>query len=135
MKSRIGGLALVLLAIASCQQAPRPADNVSRPGDNSALSTMERIAVASQKCWFDGRNSAFAGLALSPELTSFSGKPRILAVPRGNIGGLPKLVVEATGKPARLNAYGPLMSGGQAAQISSDIHRWASGDTSCNTRA
>ena len=135
MKSRIGGLALVLLAIASCQQAPRPADNVSRPGDNSALSTMERIAVASQKCWFGGRNGTFAGLALSPELTSFSGKPRILAVPRGNIGGLPKLVVEATGKPARLNAYGPLMSGGQAAQISSDIRRWASGDASCSARA
>ncbi|HWK15454.1 MAG TPA: hypothetical protein VNS02_13735 [Rhizobiaceae bacterium] len=135
MIRRIGGLALVLFAMAGCQSAPRPSDNISRPGDNSALSTMERIAVASQKCWFGGKNGAFAGLALSPELTSHSGKPRILAVPRGNVGGLPKLVVEATGKPARLNAYGPLMSGAQASQISSDIHRWASGDAACGARA
>src|SRR5690606_8853206 len=121
MKRRIGGFAFALLAMAGCQAAPRPGDDISRPGDDSALSTMERIAVASQKCWFGGGDSAFGGLSLSPELTSFSGKPRILAVPRGNIGGLPRLVVEATGKPARVNAYGPLMSGDQAAHISSDI--------------
>lgn len=125
-----------LVALTACQSAPqRPQDDVSRPGDNSALSTMERVAVAAQKCWFSSGDAAFRGLAMSPELTSFSGKPRILAVPRGNIGGLPKLVVEASGKPARLNAYGPMMSGGTAARISADINRWSAGDSACAARA
>lgn len=127
--------ALALLAalgvLAACQSATEIAQPPSRPGDDSALSTMERVAVAAQKCWFASANPAFAGLAMSPELTSHSGAPRILAVPRGNIGGLPRLVVEARGNPARVSAYGPLMSGAQAAKISADVERWARNDSTC----
>lgn len=97
---------------------------------------MERVAVAAQRCWFGAGDPRFAGLTMSPELTSHSGKPRILAVPRGNIGGLPRLVVEASGNPARLNAFGPLMDGGtEANRISSDVTRWASGGTTCSRPA
>ncbi len=92
---------------------------------------MERVAVAAQKCWFGGSDPAFKGLAMSPELTSHSGKPRILAVPRGNIGGLPQLVVEASGRPARVSAYGPLMASSGAARISADVQRWSSGSAAC----
>lgn len=138
MRRLLAACALGAAVVVSACQSGGPAaglDQVSRPGDNSALSTMERIAVAAQACWFKSNNPAFAGLAMSPELTSFSGKPRVLAVPRGNIGGLPKLVVEAQGKPARLSAYGPIMQGPHAAAISADINRWAAGGNSCSTRA
>lgn len=125
---------LALPLLAACQDGSTASDAISVPGDNSALSTMERIAVAAQKCWFGPQADGFEGLAMSPELTSFSGKPRILAVPRGNLGGLPKLVVEATGKPARISAYGPLAEGPHAAAIASDTRRWAGGDSSCAAR-
>ncbi len=104
----------------------------SRPGDGSALSTMERVAVAAQRCWFAPGDAAFRGLVMSPELTSHSGNPRILAVPRGNIGGLPRLVVEARGNPAQVSAYGPLMAGPEAARLSADVARWASGSSACS---
>ena len=134
MKRHAGLAALAL--IAACQAAPPKAVNrASVPGDNSALSTMERVAVAAQKCWFGGKDPAFKGMKLSPELTSYSGKPRILAVPGKNIGGLPALVVEAQGNPARLAAYGPLMQGPDSARIGSDINRWAARDPSCATAA
>ena len=126
---------LALPLLAACQSGSVSADSVSVPGDNSALSTMERVAVAAQKCWFGPQKAGFDGLAMSPELTSFSGKPRILAVPRGNVAGLPKLVIEATGKPARIAAYGPLMDGPHGAEIAADTQRWAGGDTSCSGRA
>jgi hypothetical protein len=128
-------LALIVAGLAGCQSAPAALESVSRPGDDSALSTMERVAVAAQRCWFAGNDTAFQGLAMSPELTSFSGKPRILAVPRGNIGGLPKLVVEATGNPARISAYGPMMGSADQSRISSDVDRWASGNPSCSQAA
>ncbi|WP_245440204.1 hypothetical protein [Mesorhizobium sp. Z1-4] len=131
----VGSACLAALMISGCQSGPVADAGVSVPGDNSALSTMERIAVASQKCWFKPQKEGFEGLALSPELTSFSGRPRILAVPRGNVGGLPKLVIEAAGKPARISAYGPLMDGPQGPSIAADAQRWASGDTSCSAAA
>lgn len=121
--------AMVLLS--ACQSATEIAQPGSRPGDDSALSTMERVAVAAQKCWFAAGDPAFRGLAMSPELTSHSGTPRILAVPRGNVGGLPKLVVEARGNPAKLSAYGPLMAGPDASRISADVNRWSAGSSAC----
>lgn len=133
MKAR-PALLLALLALAACQ-ASGTLDTASRPGDNSALSTMERVAVSAQSCWFAGGREAFAGLSMSPELTSHSGKPRILAVPRGNIGGLPRLIVEASGNPARLEAYGPLMDGPDRERIAADIRRWAARDARCSAGA
>lgn len=94
---------------------------------------MERVAVAAQKCWFASGDVAFRGLALSPELTSHSGTPRILAVPRANIGGLPSLVVEARGNPAKLSAYGPMMSGQHGGRLAADIQRWSRRDSSCSS--
>lgn len=127
-------LVLALLALAACQSSnpqPRTANPPSRPGDNSALSTMERVAVAAQECWFKGKDPAFKGMTLSPELTSFAGKPRILAVKGKSVAGLPALVVEAQGNPARLSAYGPMMQGPDAARIAADVKRWAARDASC----
>jgi hypothetical protein len=126
-------LIATILVLAGCQSdvLASAKGGRSRPGDDSALSTMERIAVAAQKCWFSGKDAAFKGLRLSPELSSHSGKPRILAVPGKNIGGLPKLVIEATGNPAKLSAFGPLMDSEHAARIAQDVMRWAGRNTSC----
>ncbi|MFZ1680234.1 MAG: hypothetical protein WAT70_04380 [Rhizobiaceae bacterium] len=121
-----------ILILAACQAAPpKQVNRASVPGDDSALSTMERIAVAAQKCWFAAKDPAFRDMKMSPELASYAGKPRILAVPGKNIGGLPALVVEAQGNPARLSAYGPMMQGPDAARIAADIKRWAARDESC----
>ena len=130
--ARFAPLAVVAF-LAACQATPPElmSGAASRPGDDSALSTMERIAVSAQKCWFGGRDPAFRGLAMSPELTSHSGAPRMLAVPRGNIGGLPSLVVEARGKPARLSAFGPVMTGPYAGRVAADIQRWSRGQSDC----
>lgn len=125
---------LSLLALAACQSSTAPKSvNVprSKVGDNSALSTMERIAVSAQECWFNGKDPAFKGMVLSPELTSYAGKPRILAVKGKTVAGLPVLVVEAQGNPARLSAYGPMMQGPDAARIAADVKRWAAKDASC----
>lgn len=125
-----------ILILAACQAAPpKTAVRASVPGDDSALSTMERIAVAAQKCWFAAPDPAFRGMKMSPELASYAGKPRILAVPGKNIGGLPALVVEAQGNPARLSAYGPMMQGPDAGRIAADVKRWAAKDASCAARS
>jgi hypothetical protein len=122
-----------LALLAACQATPDIAQAPARPDNTSALSTMERVAVSAQKCWFAASDPAFKGLAMSPELTSHSGNPRILAVPRGNVAGLPKLVVEARGNPARVSAYGPLMAGPDAARISADVNRWSTGSAGCRS--
>jgi hypothetical protein len=135
VKAAFAAVALAL-ALSGCRASAPGIETASQPGDSSALSTMERVAVAAQRCWFRASDPRFSGLIMSPELTSHSGKPRILAVPQGNIGGLPKLVVEASGSPARINTFGPLVDGSaESARISSDITRWASGETTCSRPA
>jgi hypothetical protein len=136
ISARNAGLLTLFLILSACQgERASLQDTVSVPGDDSALSTMERVAVAAQKCWFAGKDPACKGLRLSPELKTYAGKPRILAVPSKNIGGLPLLVVEAAGKPAKLTAYGPMMDGEHAARIGADVLRWAARDPSCKAGA
>lgn len=126
-------LLIAAMTLASCQSG-KPAGDVKGPsvrGDKSALSTMERVALGANECWYKRGDPAFKGTKFSPELSSYSGKPRILVVPGKNIGGLPSLVVEATGNPARLSAYGPMMQGPHAGKITEDVNRWAGGTKSC----
>lgn len=131
---RLAGLfAAAALMLTGCQSAPQATTSI--PGDNSALSTMERVAVNAQRCWFSGSNAAFAGLQMSPELTSFSGRPRVLAVPAGNIAGLPRLVVEAHGDPAAISTYGPMMQGEAASRIQADVRAWSGGSNACGASA
>ena len=64
---------------------------------------MERIALGANACWFKSGDPAFKAYSLAPELTSFSGRPRILLVRKGSADIRPLLVVQAEGKPARLD--------------------------------
>lgn len=132
MRRRFGVIALAALAACQASAPPKSVNAPSRVGDNSALSTMERVAVAAQNCWFAAKDPAFKGMVLSPELTSYAGKPRILAIKGKSVAGLPALVVEAQGNPARLSAYGPMMQGPDAARIAADVRRWAAKDTACS---
>lgn len=97
----------------------------------SALATMERVALAVNRCWFNSGAPEFKKYRLSPELNSFTGRPRILIVPHNNPNGRPVLVVQAEGNPAELVQFGPLMQSPLSQRITHDTKRWASGQKSC----
>lgn len=113
-------------ALASCQtKTPAPKPN------GAALPTMERVALGANACWFKSGDPAFKAYRLAPELNSFSGRPRILVVHRNSPESRPLLVVQAEGNPAKLDAFGPLMSEPVAARIATDVKRWAAGGKGC----
>lgn len=123
--------ALAALAIfaASCQSKRAPTITLNQ--SHTALSIMERVAVAANGCWFKSSDPAFARYVMAPELNSFTGRPRILVVERSQPTGRPLLVVQAEGNPAKFVAFGPMMSGPHGARISADVTRWAGGGKSC----
>jgi hypothetical protein len=122
------GIFLATLALlAGCQSDKKPATSPQR----AALPTMERVAIAANTCWFKSNDPAFRDYRLAPELNSFSGRPRILAVPRHSPESRPMLVVQAEGNPARLDAFGPMMQGANGERIKSDVLRWAGGGSGC----
>lgn len=92
---------------------------------------MERIALGANTCWFKSGDAAFSAYRLAPELNSFSGRPRILVVPRRSPESRPMLVVQAEGQPAQLSAFGPLMDEPVSSRIATDVKRWASGGKGC----
>jgi hypothetical protein len=120
-------IAALAMIVASCQSKPAIVTMDSR----SALSTMERVAVGANSCWFKSSDPAFTTYSLAPELNSYTGRPRILVVQRSNPSGRPLLVVQAEGNPARMEAFGPMMSGPTSARITGDVNRWAGGAKSC----
>ncbi len=122
------GILLATLALlVGCQSDKKPASSPQR----AALPTMERVAIAANTCWFKSNDPAFREYRMAPELNSFSGRPRILAVPRHSPESRPTLVVQAEGNPARLDAFGPLMQGPAGGRIRADVLRWAGGGTGC----
>ena len=121
---------VILLAatgLSACKpEAPRPAVR-----GQSALDIMEKVAVAANNCWFKSGDAAFRTYQLSPELSSFSGRPRILLVRKGSRDDRPVLVVQAEGTPPRLDAFGPLLNENVAPRIRQDVVRWANGRNDC----
>jgi hypothetical protein len=132
MRPRLAALHILAIAataalVVSCQSKP-----TVRAPDRDALSTMERVAVAANTCWFKSRDAAFAAYKLAPELNSFSGRPRILVVHEGSPESRPLLVVQAEGNPSKLDAFGPMMQSPLGPRIAQDVTRWASGSKSCS---
>jgi hypothetical protein len=122
----VAAVGALCVLIASCQSsAPSPSP------DRSALSTMERVAVGANSCWFKSGDAAFSAYRLAPELNSFSGRPRILVVHKNSPEGRPLLVVQAEGNPARLQAFGPMMSEPVSTRIAADVTRWSGGGKTC----
>ena len=114
------------MLLSGCQSAPE-----APAASTAALPTMERVALGANACWFKSGDAAFKAYRLAPELNSFSGKPRILLVPRNSPESRPLLVVMAEGHPAKLSAFGPLMDDGISTRVSTDIKRWAAGGKGC----
>jgi hypothetical protein len=114
--------------LSACKSDPPPAASLQ---GQSALDIMERVAVGANRCWFKSGDPAFRSYSLAPELTSFSGRPRILLVRKGSSDIRPLLVVQAEGRPAKLDAFGPMMNEALAPRIRKDVVRWANGAKDC----
>lgn len=106
-------------------------ENIAGPvgfeAEGNATTILQSINRAAAKCWIG--QPAFKGLGMVPELDTRVGKPRILLLARGNT--LPKLVIEASGNPAKVITYGPLVTTALSARINDDVIRWSGGDNSC----
>lgn len=125
---------VILTALAACQ-SKTPETPVVGNGKSAALRTMETVATAAYKCWFQSKDPDFKAYRFANELNSFSGQPRFLLVPAKNYGGRPLLVVQAKGSSSRVDAFGPLLSEPLGARVSSDLGRWSAGNTSCSAAA
>ncbi|MBB3440644.1 hypothetical protein [Rhizobium sp. BK379] len=123
--------AAAFAALAALVAACQSSTPVTGP-DRSALSTMERVALGANSCWFKSGDAAFAAYRLAPELNSFSGRPRILVVHKGSPESRPLLVVQAEGNPAKMQAFGPMMSEPAAGRIAADVTRWSGGNRACS---
>jgi hypothetical protein len=124
-------IAAIPAALAACTTgAPDYLEYTATQDTNSVAA---RIAERVGACWFADGETAFTRFAYAPELNSFSGRPRILIVPRANPAGLPQLVVEVSkGKRATVvKLFGPLLASAGSATIQADVERWADGGTEC----
>jgi hypothetical protein len=117
-----------LVLLSACQKTDGFAPLAIR--DNSAsVAMLQKVNDSAQNCW--GKDKEFRALRIIPELDTITGNPRILVVEAKKAQGLPKLVIEAPGKPAKVASYGPLAQGPMAGRINSDVARWAGGNASC----
>ena len=96
-------------------------------------SMMVGVAKQVQACWFRKKDPAVKGYTMASELDSYSGKPRILIVPRSNPGGLPKLVAQAerSGGKVRFSTFGPLLDTSDGPRLEASLRSWSRGSRSC----
>ncbi|WP_245197663.1 hypothetical protein [Jiella mangrovi] len=118
---------ILLTACAARQEA------ATRPSADTGLDRMERLTLNANRCWFKSRDPAFASYSLAPELSSFSGRPRFLLVPKGKPEARPLVVVEGESGSASVATYGPLMNQTIGSRIDADVTRWAAGGNGCST--
>ncbi|MEX6509105.1 hypothetical protein [Jiella sp. M17.18] len=123
----LAGLSLLAAGLAGCASTPTLP---SSRGD-TGLVRIERLTLDANRCWFKSNDPDFTGYTLAPELSSYSGRPRFLLVPRGQEDGLPLLVVEGREGQIDIAAYGPLMSQPIGTRIRADLNRWIAGDDEC----
>lgn len=123
------------LLLASCQSGGSGPGALTLSTDKKALAAMEVVFRSAQTCWFASKDSAFKPYRLANEMNSFTGRPRFLLVPARNPSGRPLLVVQASGTPAQIEAFGPMMSQPVGNRISADIRRWTGGNSSCTAAA
>ncbi|WP_245413473.1 hypothetical protein [Mangrovicella endophytica] len=128
---KLGSLGAMLLAgaLAGCASKPQPARPVAA---DTGLDRMERLTLTANRCWFKSGDPAFTRYSLAPELSSFSGRPRFLLVPRGKPEARPLLVVEGQRGSSAVAVYGPLTQEPIARRIDADLSRWRAGGNGCN---
>ena len=125
-------LALACFCLSACQSDEPAGGALTATVDSrSAVSALQRINAQALTCWIKSGDKDFKPYALVPELDTTAGTPRILVVERGKAQGLPKLVITASGSPARLSTFGPLTGDVLAGRINSDILAWSAGRKGC----
>ncbi|WP_416355485.1 hypothetical protein ACLNGM_14655 [Aureimonas phyllosphaerae] len=133
--ARVSTLSLALTALliaAGCaSRAPAPEKPAPRRAD-TGLDRMERLTLTANRCWFKSKDPAFASYSIAPELSSFSGRPRFLLVPRGRLEARPLLVVEGAAGSTEVETYGPLLDTSLRTRLEGDLARWRAGSTVCN---
>jgi hypothetical protein len=123
------GIGLALLAfIAGCQSG---SDGAATGENSAAIALLQRVNTNAHTCWLKSKDKDFQGYSVIPELDTQAGKPRILVVDKKAAQGLPKLVIEADGKPVKAAAYGPLLNEPAGERIGADLRRWTGGSNSC----
>lgn len=123
--------ALSLSLLVGCG-TPRPSMEAPKSAStDTGLDRMERLTLTANRCWFKSRDPAFTKYSLAPELSSFSGRPRFLLVPKGRLEDRPLLVVEGQTGSRDVATYGPLLQTSLHTRIESDLSRWRDGDTTC----
>jgi hypothetical protein len=117
-----------LALLAACTSSRNAAPSL----EVGALPVMERVMLGANRCWFKSQDPVFASYKMAPELNSYSGTPRILLVKKHAPESKPLLVVQAQGTPARIDAFGPLMSEpATSARIHKDVNSWVRGGQGC----
>lgn len=124
-------LGCTLLLGACATPTPRATPAVAARSADTGLDRMERLAVTANRCWFRSKDPAFARYTLAPELSSFSGKPRFLLVPRNRPEERPLLVVEGRSGSTAVETYGPILQTDLRARVESDLERWNRGSDAC----
>ena len=116
---------LPAVAVVACSQTTMP--------EKDPRTTMVHVAKQVQSCWFAKKDPAMNGFTLAPEVNSYSGKPRILIVPKSNPGGLPKLVAQAERQNGRPNftTFGPLLATADGPRLEASLRSWAQGSRTC----
>jgi len=134
VRARLLGCAAVLLAalaVAGCRDEKVSPVEAPQTGQAAAIATLQAINSKAATCWMRSKDPAFAGLRLIPELDTQYGRPRLLLLKKNSQYGLPVLVVEAQGSPAKIETYGPLTQGPVGSRIEQDIRRWSTGSQAC----
>ena len=125
---RLLALTGILGLLAGCQNTDGLAPVTAR--DNSAaIAVLQRVNAGAQDCW--RKDPEFRAYRFIPELDTRMGKPRILVVEAKAAQGLPKLVIEAEGRPPRISQYGPLAQTPLYPRIEADVSRWSGGGSGC----
>ena len=119
------------LIIAGCQAKKEAAQPPVKRNNSAAIAVLQIINSNAQTCWIKSKDRAFRTYRVIPELDTTVGVPRILIVKAKSAQGLPQMVIEAEGTPARLSSYGPLASDDIGARINSDVTRWQKGGKGC----
>lgn len=117
---------LALGLVAACQTTPEAAFS-------SPQSQMVHVARQVQACWFKSKDAAFGEYRMASEVDSYSGRPRILIVPKSNPGGLPLLVAQSERRSGgnSFERFGPLLQSAEGPRLARNLDAWSKGASSC----
>lgn len=123
-------MAAMVVLLSACTQNNSSSSTVAQERPQTI---MVRVAKQAQACWFKKKDPALRKYKMATELDSFSGKPRILIVPRNNPTGLPKLVAQAERRGGRnqFTTFGPLLKSKHGPRLTASLNAWARGQKSC----